>query len=639
MTSFSEQRARVLELADEGQRQAAEGEDAAVAEELRAASRDLQAGRLSVAVVGEFKRGKSSLLDALIEQPDLFPVDTSVATNLVTTLAWGDSERVSVLVDDAEDGSERISKEISRDQIRDYVTEQGNPDNRQRARLLSIELPNDKLRDGLVLVDTPGVGGLNTEHTAVTYSFVTSADVVLFVLDALTPLSTEELDFLKTVAEHTQALIFAVTKIDQEPGYQSIIDNTREKVSAVLGRPGDELTIVPVSSADKLFYLETGDEEALESSNFPALEAELWGVLRERGAAILLLRALGRIARGLDRMISPRRTELDALTASTERDVDEAERKIDEATARIEELRKGQASWRKTLQRRLKRLRMNVDDEFDARQRRIRHTVTGLLDDEQMTKTPDEILGVIDRDVMLLASELSQQIQDDASSIARALAEETGLELNPAAPDAEIAVTASKPDLGAVDTSSVHGEGTIAGVRGFLGGAGAGGAAAQVAAVVLHATNPIGWVALGAMVFGTQSARASRRQMQARDRRERRNELAKVVMPHLDESVRQVNVQRKQLLVDTEEALSDAFDGMLLDEHERLKDEAGRIAQARKRTRAEAQARAAELRGPLDALERLRHDAEAQAKAAVNASGSGREPVAAGTDESERAGE
>src|SRR5512135_3221725 len=87
---------------------------------LTAARTRLLDGRLSVVVCGEFKRGKSQLLNALLEEPGLFPVDAYVATSLVTTVSYGSQETVVVSLDDGRGGVER--REISRGEIAEYAT-------------------------------------------------------------------------------------------------------------------------------------------------------------------------------------------------------------------------------------------------------------------------------------------------------------------------------------------------------------------------------------------------------------------------------------------------------------------------------------------------------------------------------------
>src|SRR5260221_2262923 len=159
----------------------------------------------------------------------------------------------------------------------------------RQARLLVMQIPNEQLKTGLVVVDTPGVGGLNSEHSDVTYAFIPNADVVLFVSDALKPLSTTDIHFIKErIAPVCPNLLFVVTKKDKNEAYQTIVDDNRQKLATALNKPPDAITIIPVSNLAKRDYLESHYHEDLEESNFTALEEQLWQYLNEGRVRILL---------------------------------------------------------------------------------------------------------------------------------------------------------------------------------------------------------------------------------------------------------------------------------------------------------------------------------------------------------------
>lgn len=125
---------------------------------------------LMVVVAGEARRGKSSLLNALLnEKTPLFPVDVNVCTNVVTVVRYGETETIEAYIEDPKVKNGCRVKKLSREQIPDYVSEKGNPNNYKQVKMLSAYIPNDLLREGVVFVDTPGVGSLNIEHAETTY--------------------------------------------------------------------------------------------------------------------------------------------------------------------------------------------------------------------------------------------------------------------------------------------------------------------------------------------------------------------------------------------------------------------------------------------------------------------------------------
>jgi translation elongation factor EF-1alpha len=199
---------------------------------VRDARNQLLDGRLTAVTIGEYKRGKSSLAGALVEDPALFPVDAAITTSLITSVEYAAEEQITVFLDEKESS---VPQWITRDQIADFVTEQGNPGNKRAARVLRIQTPNERLKHGLVLLDTPGVGGLNAAHTATTYAVLSSADVGIFVIDALTPLTMQELSVLETTAGLGARLLFVITKIDQVTDYDVAASNAKMKLTSVLG--------------------------------------------------------------------------------------------------------------------------------------------------------------------------------------------------------------------------------------------------------------------------------------------------------------------------------------------------------------------------------------------------------------------
>jgi predicted GTPase len=619
VTTFSDQRREVLELAADAAATAEGCGDAAAAEDLRRAAADLEAGRLTVAVVGEFKRGKSTLLNALIEEPDLFPPENLIATNLVTTVSYGESERVTVYLGE---GEERREQAITREQIREYGTEQGNPGNREHARLLTIELPNERLSQGLTFVDTPGVGGLRTEHAAFTYGVVVNADVVLFVLDALVPLATEELAFLERIAEHCRAVMFVVTKRDKEPDYERIVANTREKVVSVLGPAGEAAPIVAVSSTAKLEYLESGDEEDLEVSNFAALEDALWGLLRERSAAILLLRALGELVRGVDRVTQPLAAELEVYTARTKEELDASERDLAEAAARLDELRDKRAAWRQILNTQLRQSRIAQDSAFRTGSLELRGTLRRLLDDERMLDTPLDIAGLVSQDLTGFASGLVEQLRGEVDRVAKIVAGATGLVLNPAVPDAPISTTIAAPDLPkTIGPEDVAGGSVLRALRGGWSMATIAGTAAGLVGAVLTGPGAIVFAAIGAAAGGIQGARAQLKDYRRMERRERGRELGNVLQPWLEASLTSIDGERQRALLDVEQALTESFDSMLEAERDRVRERSAATKAARRRSQDEAVQRAAALRDPLNRLRGLRERADGHTQRVLEGAG------------------
>lgn len=236
-------------------------------------SERLKRGRTVVIVCGEFKRGKSSFINALIEEPGLCPVDIDITTNMATQIQYSSKEYAKVHFHKA---TGKASIIINKLDIPKYVTEQANKENKQEVQLVEIGCSREKLnRNLMVIVDTPGVGSLNIKHSEVTTAYLSVADVLMFVCDATAPLTTAELEFINRASKYCTNIYYVLTKIDMVRGWKSVEEENRRKIAHSLGKPEESIKIFPVSSLNKLDYIKTGDEESLEDSRFKALEDNL----------------------------------------------------------------------------------------------------------------------------------------------------------------------------------------------------------------------------------------------------------------------------------------------------------------------------------------------------------------------------
>jgi predicted GTPase len=153
---------------------------------------DLETDVFSVVVVGQFNRGKSTLLNALFGFAVL-PVGITPTTAVVTILRFSESEEIQVHYLNGQVQSIQYTP----DALMALTAE--SPSAASAIDYVEIGIPHPLLRSGIVYVDTPGVSDLNRERTEVTYRFVPRADAVLFVLDSTQAVTMSEIDFLQSV--------------------------------------------------------------------------------------------------------------------------------------------------------------------------------------------------------------------------------------------------------------------------------------------------------------------------------------------------------------------------------------------------------------------------------------------------------
>ncbi len=182
-----------------------------------------------ICVVGEFKKGKSALVNALLGAPTC-PVDDDLATMAVTVVRHG--ETPSAIIHRRE-GGEPVIESIDPDALAEWTLERAGQELRRDVDLVEVRAPNPLLEGGLTLVDTPGVGGLNAGHAAATLAFLPSADALIFVTDTSAELSAPELEFLASARGAGPPVLIAATKIDMYPEWRRIIDLDADHLAAI----------------------------------------------------------------------------------------------------------------------------------------------------------------------------------------------------------------------------------------------------------------------------------------------------------------------------------------------------------------------------------------------------------------------
>lgn len=242
--------------------------------------------RFTLAVVGQFKRGKSSLMNAIIGR-ELLPTGVLPLTSAITVLKYGVAERLVVRRENS-----LFPDELPVAALADYVTEKGNPSNQKKVKTATVELPVPFLRRGVEFVDTPGVGSVVTANTATTYGFLPECDAVLFVISVDTPLTSLELAFLREIREYVNRIFFVVNKLDlvspaeQEAVLTFVTDTIRQQIG------GAAIKVFPVSARQGLAARLAGDLAGYEQSGMKALEETLAAFLAEEKSQAFLAAVL-----------------------------------------------------------------------------------------------------------------------------------------------------------------------------------------------------------------------------------------------------------------------------------------------------------------------------------------------------------
>jgi Dynamin family len=200
----------------------------------------LDQGRLRVLVAGEAKRGKSTLVNALLGRPVL-PVGVTPLTALATAVRDGQDEGAIAVFRDGRARSFPLSA------LEDLVTERGNPGNRRNLASVTVMVDAPVLAHGVELVDTPGTGSVYAHNTAEAEAALDTMDAAVFVLTADPPVSASERELMARVAELSVTMFVVLNKADYLAGYE-----TASPGLAAPGNTGCALDLARVNSGSEL---------------------------------------------------------------------------------------------------------------------------------------------------------------------------------------------------------------------------------------------------------------------------------------------------------------------------------------------------------------------------------------------------
>jgi small GTP-binding protein len=246
-----------------------------------AALRDrLRAARLRVLVVGEAKRGKSTLVNALLGR-DVLPTGITPLTAVATTVTHGTDEGLDVAFADARTARFPLAA------LDDLGTERGNPANFRGITGITARLDAPVLARGVEIVDTPGTGSVYEHNTAAADAALPTMDAAIFVLTADPPVSARERELLGRVRELSVTTFVVLNKTDHaDPAdLAEAVEFTERTVSQPAGR---QLRVYPVSARAALT---SGD------AGFTRFAADFAAYLDAAGATDLRRSAAGQLRR------------------------------------------------------------------------------------------------------------------------------------------------------------------------------------------------------------------------------------------------------------------------------------------------------------------------------------------------------
>ncbi len=200
----------------------------------------MENNNLTVSIIGQFKRGKSTLGNAILGDKVL-PVGIVPITSAVTKILYGD-RRAEVRFNNG------VIEPIEFERLSEFISEQENQNNKLGVSSVVLHSPSKFLKNGLEFVDTPGVGSFHKNNTEVAYQYMKESDAVIFLLSVDSPINEIEIEFLRRTKNFAAKFYFAVNKIDivDAEDLKAYMDYCRQLLCQLMGT--DTVNMFPVSA-------------------------------------------------------------------------------------------------------------------------------------------------------------------------------------------------------------------------------------------------------------------------------------------------------------------------------------------------------------------------------------------------------
>ncbi|GAB7105064.1 dynamin family protein [Streptomyces phaeofaciens JCM 4814] len=373
--------------------EAATASSAGAAAAIRAEVAAARDGAATVVVVGEKKRGKSSLVNALVEHRDLLPVEVDVATGVHILVRHAEKPHALAYVDGGQ-----LTRPIELGDLTEYAAVDPVTQAPYRGDVHHVEvgIPAQLLSTGLRLIDTPGVGGLVSGHARITMATLHHADALVFVVNGSSELTASELAFLEEATARIAEVVFVLTQTDKYRSWPQVLERNRE----LLARHAPRYAAAPwypVSSRahqDALTALARGDEERaarhMAADGFVPLRSALTHRVALRAAELRLANIVHVGRAGLAPLAAAEERRLRAL-AQDPTLVEDIQRQRDALRA----LQDSDARWRGMLRTATRELERRLRTGF----RRNVNDLRQLADAKIASLSGDELAAALPRDL------------------------------------------------------------------------------------------------------------------------------------------------------------------------------------------------------------------------------------------------
>lgn len=316
----------------------------------------LTKGMFHLAVLGQFKRGKSTLLNALVGE-EITPCAVIPLTSIPTLVRYSETKQVSITYMDGH------FQAITSGEIADYVTEERNPHNRKKVRQVEVEHPALLLSKGIVLIDTPGVGSTFTHNSRTTLEFLPHCDAALFLISPDPPVTEAEVTFLRAVRKQVDHLFFVLNKSDylNHDEQSQLIEFFCKVLREQLGLE-NPVHLFTVSARQGLQARLTNDAALWQASGMAEMECYLINFAAQEKTK-LLHRAIAKKTRDIGLEVN---LQIDLERRSLELPLEDLDQKIETFQKKIMDISKQRQETADVLSGDQRRISQMIEDRANA---------------------------------------------------------------------------------------------------------------------------------------------------------------------------------------------------------------------------------------------------------------------------------
>jgi small GTP-binding protein len=254
-------------------------DDINISRSLKDSANRLSKLELNLVLLGQFKRGKSTLANCLLGK-SILPSSTVPLTTVVTEIRFGEDDALSVVFKNGKNISQPLNK------ISEYVTEKKNPKNQKGVDRVVVFCRSDFLKNGIVLIDTPGTSSTFLHNTKVANDYLPNCDAAILLISADSPLSSEETNFIISIKKYASKIFFVVNKCDYFSKHE--IKDILKHIETELSKIDVNADLIPLSARLGLKGKVEKNKKILENSGIKKLENTLMKFLSKKKRETLL---------------------------------------------------------------------------------------------------------------------------------------------------------------------------------------------------------------------------------------------------------------------------------------------------------------------------------------------------------------